>query len=511
VSANARPDARRPVDRELVWLQAANVLLEAAVIYLVLGALTSGRQSAPALPLLVALSLPVGLGMRWLLEASQASEPPRGIAHTLSALAWSIALARFCGQPEYWQSASPREMLLLGAIFGGRDAGAQPVAFWGGLLVWWRGQMLLGWEPTFDEALGRLRIGSLVVGLASIGISDASTDLLGGLAGQLAGLLVFLAGALLATSLARRREIGGGIPLGTAETTPTRAPTRVSPLVPAIAVCLLLVLALSAWGAEALTPTLLAPVVYLFQAGFWLLGSGLLVVAGWLASIWPRWTIEPRPSEPIQPLEPIWTPPIDLAAVMSVLVPLFVLLSIACLVAVAVLLLYAIRQSIADRVDVHINAVAGGGDEPEPQPEQPAGPLVLVALLTRWMRALRGGRRGRAGHQAAIHPAGSTSTPRRVSVRDTYRAFLTWAAGRGISRRRAETPRELRRRLGNAIAHGDAQVALITELYELVRYGDEVDHPERARLAAAALARLSTTPGVSAQTQPRPVEEGPAG
>jgi hypothetical protein len=247
--------------------------------------------------------------------------------------------------------------------------------------------------------------------------------------------------------------------------------------------------------------------VGLFQAGLWMFGSGLLVVASWLASVWPRWTIESRPSEPIQPLEPLWTPPIDLAAVMSLLVPVFVVLSIACLVSVAVLLLYAIRQSIADRVDVHINAVTGAGDEPEPQPEQPGGPLILVALLTRWMRALRGGERRRDGGRRAARASSAGTPASRLSVRQTYRAFLTWAAGRGVSRRRAETPSELRRRLERSITGDGSEIALITEVYESVRYGDEVEHPDRAGRAAAALARLSARAPRSAEPGTHLVEE----
>src|SRR5216683_2562658 len=61
--------------------------------------------------------------------------------------------------------------------------------------------------------------------------------------------------------------------------------------------------------------------------------------------------------------------------------------------------------------------------------------------------------------------------PAARSMREIYRAFLKKAANRGYSRRRHETPYELKQRIDEKVSLVEPQLEVITEAYALTRYG----------------------------------------
>ncbi len=70
--------------------------------------------------------------------------------------------------------------------------------------------------------------------------------------------------------------------------------------------------------------------------------------------------------------------------------------------------------------------------------------------------------------------------PAARSIREIYRAFLKKAANRGYSRRRHETPYELKQRIDEKVSLVEPQLEVITEAYALTRYGG--DAPDEAQL-----------------------------
>ncbi len=70
--------------------------------------------------------------------------------------------------------------------------------------------------------------------------------------------------------------------------------------------------------------------------------------------------------------------------------------------------------------------------------------------------------------------------PTARSIREIYRAFLKKAANRGYSRRRHETPYELKQRLDEKVPLVEPQLEVITEAYALTRYGGSA--PDEAQV-----------------------------
>lgn len=70
--------------------------------------------------------------------------------------------------------------------------------------------------------------------------------------------------------------------------------------------------------------------------------------------------------------------------------------------------------------------------------------------------------------------------PAARSMREIYRAFLKKAANRGYSRRRHETPYELKLRIDEKVSLVEPQLEVITEAYALTRYGGNA--PDEAQL-----------------------------
>src|SRR5205085_1256519 len=72
--------------------------------------------------------------------------------------------------------------------------------------------------------------------------------------------------------------------------------------------------------------------------------------------------------------------------------------------------------------------------------------------------------------------------PAARDIREIYRALLKKAASRGYSRKKHETPLELRQRLDEGVPLVEPQLEMITEAYSLVRYSGSL--PDEDDVAA---------------------------
>ncbi len=72
--------------------------------------------------------------------------------------------------------------------------------------------------------------------------------------------------------------------------------------------------------------------------------------------------------------------------------------------------------------------------------------------------------------------------PTARSIREIYRALLLWAAGRGYSRKRHETPYEFQARLSEQLPQSEPELGLVTEAYAATRYGEVV--PEEGEVTS---------------------------
>jgi hypothetical protein len=80
-----------------------------------------------------------------------------------------------------------------------------------------------------------------------------------------------------------------------------------------------------------------------------------------------------------------------------------------------------------------------------------------------------------AAHVAALP---ESADPAARDIRAIYRAFLKKAAARGYTRKKDETPDELRRRLDEKAPVVEPQLEAITEAYTMVRYGESLPNAD---------------------------------
>lgn len=100
--------------------------------------------------------------------------------------------------------------------------------------------------------------------------------------------------------------------------------------------------------------------------------------------------------------------------------------------------------------------------------------LLLWNQLTSMLRGLFGRffrRTAQAEEQAQVSLEMMAADPAARDIREIYRALLKKAASRGYSRKKYETPLELRQRLDEGVPLVEPQLEAITEAYSLVRYG----------------------------------------
>lgn len=108
----------------------------------------------------------------------------------------------------------------------------------------------------------------------------------------------------------------------------------------------------------------------------------------------------------------------------------------------------------------------------------------LLASIRRWLLLLAGG---------ALLAVPVISSERAASdPRSAYRIFLRWASRQGFKRAPAETPREFERRLAAGIPQGLEHYRLLTEAYELARYGSQTSSEQEMLGLRRCLSELLT-------------------
>jgi Domain of unknown function (DUF4129) len=479
----ARPDL------EATLLRWSNALLEATVLYLLLAAWARPREGPAALlPLAAALALPGGMSTARLVGGSTVVGTIRPFTLVLVGLAWAFAAARLSAPAAYWLSGTQHDLLVLGVVIGGGGSGAQPLAFWASLLLWWRGVMLSDWQPNLDDTLMRLAL-AVAVGAAAVGLSvapDANGVPLVQLE-QALGSALLLGLALLTTALGRRQEMAGWIKSAKAERSTTAPHASVPLVMVTIGLGVLAVMALVGLGASLLSRDALAPALTLGWAGVSTFLGGVIGLIRDLSSLLPHL---PDPSTG-------WTPPppVDRAGEESALNPpawigLLGLVVIALgLMALLVLPVLTDRQRRVNLLIAGLQAPSGGSSTPL-WPAAGKGPNVVLALVLRLFRGVLGspGKRRRPRHSA---PAGRwAGPPEPPSIRTCYRDYLRWAACRGCTRLPGETPDELLERLTRQFPAAAADSALLTTLYVDYRYGGRSVSAFNLQRVQVALGRL---------------------
>lgn len=486
---------RRAADGALRW---SNVALEASVVYVLLSAWARPRDGdALLLPPAVCLALPAGLLVARVLEWTAAQSSTRQVAGVLCAVAWGLAAARLSAPAGFWQTDAPRAVLLVSAIFGGPVRGGfQPLAFWASLLLWWRGSLLLEWLPGLDDALSRLRLGGLAVGAVVLLLARGDRGEAGhfGQVELFASVAAFLVAAVVCTGLSRRREMAGGAPAAPTLTEDQAPRTAGRGVAAAIAMLVGLgALVLAAWGADVVTPGLLAPAVSAVGEALGALAAALARLGQAIAGLWPT----PQASGPGTPTptpapevgEPLRLPRLELPSWLGLVLAIGML--VASLIVIGNMSAVAIR-ALFESTNNAPNPVTGL----EPAPSRPAeerGPIAVLARLLRlFRRPFRPAARCRGASGAAQASAARDSDI--GSIRDAYRELLKWAAARGCVRRPAETPDELRRRLSAACPPREAEIELLTTLYVAARYGRSDVSADRLERAREALVRVRAAP-----------------
>lgn len=115
-----------------------------------------------------------------------------------------------------------------------------------------------------------------------------------------------------------------------------------------------------------------------------------------------------------------------------------------------------------------------------------------------WVDRLRPHPGPDSGQTARAKPDAAVPT----DIRGLYRALLRWAAAHGHPRHQDTTPRELQRTLVAAAPQAASALALITDSYEQVRYGED-DLPPGALAAAAERLAALQSPDPPSAVDPR--------
>jgi hypothetical protein len=99
---------------------------------------------------------------------------------------------------------------------------------------------------------------------------------------------------------------------------------------------------------------------------------------------------------------------------------------------------------------------------------------LLMALLSRFRRH----KTAQIVQEVIVEDEDAVAVNR--DVRAIYRAFLRWAASRGFTRQRNETPYELKQRLNQPFALLLPEIQVVTEIYTTARYSQ--DQPTEAEI-----------------------------
>jgi Domain of unknown function (DUF4129) len=371
-------------------------------------------------------------------------------------------------------AASNYAALLAGPLGLGRlilwwMTGVLPVVV--GLALWWRGGVLARSEIGAQD----VRTEFVVLG----GVSLIALVMLRGLANPPTSLvavagLVFVAGGLLAMSLARQDAAQAQRSRG------ARSLAGLSAAGPAAGGLLL---------AGVLTPALVAALWAAFGTVLQILLTPFMLLFAWLASLIPRLgpagglppgLFDRQPLPDLSELQRQAGPPVWVA---WLILGIFAVMAVA-LVAIIVRLLLAWTgaRRQADRLpdaDVETDAVGS--------PKRDA--RALLDWLWSWLR-----RRLFGGPVAARGQPGTSLDLSDSNAREAYRQLLAWARDQGITRRESETTQQFLLRLDRHVPEAAPAFELITDVYEWDRYGHKPTPRDRLAAVRRQLEKLLAGP-----------------
>ena len=349
------------------------------------------------------------------------------------------------------------------AIWLGRSV--VPMAI--GIALWWRGTALSAADLTAAEVRTEFSVLAVcMLALLSMVRPFLLPDpvLLGG------SVALFALGGLVATALSRQ-DAAEVASLRFGRTLATS-----SAVLPAAAAVLLV---------SILRPALLGTMWSTLATIIELIFTPIGWLIAWLASLFPRGTVQPQPLPP----RPTLAPMPDMTALGQlqdrqewigwvVLITLLVLASILAMLVVRMLLSNWIGNPLQPTARRPEDLTAERSGTPRGDAHD------FLGWLMRWLREQLGGR--------TLHAARS-STGAEASVADAwaaYRSLLAWAAARGLGRRPSETTGQLRDRLAKHVPDTAEAVDLVTSTYEWDHYGAVPAPSDRLRRVSQALRTL---------------------
>ncbi len=322
-----------------------------------------------------------------------------------------------------------------------------------------------------------LRIGVGIFVLVIIVRSGAGDQFYGELS-LLFLLPCFIAFALIAHALARAIFVRQMHPVGLLSNVAVQEGAVLIVVGAISAILLLLALLLGSFASPAFLTQVhqaLAPVGLLYN---WLVSIlaqvtvFLLTPLFWLFSLLPHSQALPQPhvTSPTQPGKqpPVGTP----AAVMITIAVLKVALPLLVIAALCFLVwrLLRRRRVVLRRRDQDLHESIWSW--------QLFWTQLAGLLHALWLRLFARKKPAELELPTAVAIQGE---PTARTIREIYRALLTWSANRGYPRKKDETPHEFQQRLHKGLSQSEPELGSITDAYTLVRYGENV--PEENEVA----------------------------
>ncbi|MHB1134666.1 MAG: DUF4129 domain-containing protein [Chloroflexota bacterium] len=418
----------------------------------------------------------------------------REAAIRLAVVALGLGLVALAVRLDYYVALAPLDLSWLGSFWGDHSTAlprptAPALAAGAGLGLWWRGTSLAARPLGSDDAQRGFRVGLLaLVGAALLvqaqGIAQLVTPL-----GQAA--LAFCATALASLSLARLGAVAASGPGRDAEGAGLRR-QWLALLTLVVGGLVLLVGLLAAAISPGLLAAFLAPLLALVEGALALLVFfiGLLLVPLLLGLEWLlRLVGQPQATVFVAPAGDALLEQLQREGARGVLPSVVLDLARVALVLAAV----ALAITLLARAVSRPRADASPEGAEEERESLWSWQELWAALMARWVRLLARWRSRQAAGVAAesdtATPAAETS-PAALDVRAAYRRLLALAAGLGLKRPLAATPREHLPRLAGRLAPPE-DVAALTAAYERARYGVAPPSPAEAESAQQHWRRLA--------------------
>jgi Domain of unknown function (DUF4129) len=350
------------------------------------------------------------------------------------------------------------------AIWLGRSV--VPMAI--GIAMWWRGSALS--VADLSPAEVRTEFSILAVCMLAM-LSMVRPFLLPDpvlLAGSVA---LFAVGGLVATALSRQdaAEVAS-LRFG-------RTLATTSALLPAAAAVFLV---------SILRPALLGAMWTALANLIELIFTPIGWLIAWLASLFPRGTVQPQALPPRPTLAPLPNP-----AALGQLQdrPEWIgwLVLITLMLLASFLAMLVVRMMLSNWIGNPLRPSARRAEDLTVERSgTPRGDAHdFLGWLLRWLRDHLGGRTARATRAST----GATETSA-ADAWAAYRSLLEWASARGISRRPAETTGQFRDRLARHAPETSEAVDLVTTTYEWDHYGAVPTPGDRLRRVREALRSL---------------------